>query len=142
VKALRGAWNRLRAARATLALERPPFWLGLLSGATAAAWSSYVHWVVGELADRPGYRALVRVAPDQVWEALGMLGGLLQILAVLFGVLPAQRWIALAMVGFWLLVADGMHASSPSSPGVTFPLVLAAGNLVVCLLTPGRLLRP
>lgn len=116
--------------------------LEVVAGVVSAAWAAWVWGMHGDLGDRAAWAAVARWAPDELWAALGLAGGGLQVAAALAGHRAARWVLAVALAGYWLLLADGLRLGAPGTPGIVAYLGWAAaeGVTVVRLGPWGRLL--
>lgn len=120
---------------------RPPFWGEGISGLMTTCWAIHVGFMRGDLADRPAFVPLARIASDETWMALGMVVGLLQLLA--WWLDSPGRWpLSVAMCMLWLILTDGVRVGAPGTPSVEPYLTLVVINaLPAWWLRPGWMRR-
>jgi hypothetical protein len=110
--------------------RREPWWIELLSGAVAVSWALHVAVSIYSLDTVPAYRAVARFLPADVWAAVGIVGGTFQVAATVCDRAKVRAAAAYAMGVFWLVLADGIRASLPSSPTVMLFVGFAAANAI------------
>ncbi len=114
-------------------------WAAELGGAlTAISWAVLSYAAPTDMEAWPSMLFLLRLAPDEFWQAAGFSLGFWQLV---FLALDSRwgRWgMALALGWFWSLLAMGVWLAVPWAPGVA----VYAGWVAVSVFSVLRLLRP
>lgn len=117
---------------------RSPWAAELASASTAVLWAVLSLVAPGDMEAWPSMHVLLRLAPDGVWQAAGLVLGVSQ-LVFLVGDWRWARWgMALAMGWFWALLTLGVWVAVPWAPAAA----VYAGWCGINLFSVARLLRP
>ena len=119
-----------------IALAHDTFWLEVCLAGAVIAWSKTVYFMPGDLADRPAYAAVARFASDELLDAMGCLGGVIQLLAAFAHRRIPRFLVAVVMGAFWLALADGVASAAREFTPTVVPYYALAASNGVCLLLP------
>lgn len=126
---MRGLWAVLR---------REPWWAEFWSAITAITWAGLSYASPADMERWPSMQFLLRIMPDDCWQALGLTMGVAQMGALL----GDWRWLrwggAVVMCWFWALLTLGVWMAVPWAPGTAVYAGWAGINIFSIL----RLLRP
>ena len=119
-----------------IALAHDTFWVEVCVALAACAWAKSVWLMPGDLVDRPAYAAIARFASDELWDAMGCLGGAVQLVAAFAHRRIPRFLVAVLMGSFWLFLADGVAANAREFTPTVVPYFALAGFNAVCILLP------
>ena len=119
-----------------IALAHDTFWLEVCLAMATIAWAKAVYLMPGDLADRAAYVAVARFASDELWDAMGCIGGIVQLLAAFAHRRIPRFLVAVVMGAFWLVLADGVASAAREFTPTVMPYYAFVAFNAVCLALP------